>query len=202
VEGSTHAPVRYAVCLLMTLLALEGCARAGGGAGGGQVPPPSAPAPTRTTTAEPTHTPRPTTPPHPTVSPARQEDHTVAGGAAFIRAYFAELNRAYQVPASDGLARLSAGDCGFCKKNLARIRTLKAAQERYASDLVAITAPQAFGAPPRSQQYYQLTLSELGAARVDASGRVLARDDRGSGVVNTVLRWSSQGWVLLGVEGT
>jgi hypothetical protein len=127
-------------------------------------------------------------------------DHSLRGGADFVRYYFAELNRAYRTADASALAALSDTGCTFCANNVTNVRELREKRQRYAADPLAISGVSPFAGAPTGQQYYQEVVRQVGATVIGPDGVPVRADARRSGYINVVLQWSSGHWLVIGAE--
>ena len=90
-----------------------------------------------------TPTPKPSATAAPVVVPSAARVHDAFGAAAFVRFYYAQLNRAWSLPDGQLLAPLSDPECGTCKSYVETAQELTKNGQRLEGNSVNVTAVEA-----------------------------------------------------------
>jgi hypothetical protein len=128
--------------------------------------------------------------------PPAAKAHTKAGAEAFVRAYFAEVNRAWTTPASDGLATYAKPSCKSCAAVLSTANRLVAKKQHYAGNPVTLKSvmPEAELGTSR----YQVSISAVQEKRdvLDTRGTVVLTDQHKSLGFTLALDWRNAHWSI------
>ncbi len=150
--------------------------------------PPLTPTPTPSATAVPADVP----------SPARV--HDAFGAAAFVRFYYAQLNRAWSLPNDQLLVPLSDPECGTCKTYREAATTLMTASQRIRGDSIRIISAEA---PPEENGVIAVDVifDQLQRDVVNKADDVLQALPPDTGIHETVfVRRVPSGWVVRAVK--
>jgi hypothetical protein len=132
--------------------------------------------------------------------PAAARKHTKAGAEAFVRYYFAELNRAWSTPKAGLLAPLSLATCRTCHNYEDTARGGEQRGEHL--DGSTTTVKSVAVAQWDSGQTVQLTTKrhQNGVKAIDSAGNVLKSIAPRSLQDRMVLSWTRGGWRTQSIE--
>jgi len=178
---------RTSAALLAVSILLAAC-------GGDAKPEPSS---SSTTASSPTiTTPAPTASASPTADPnipAAARAHTPAGAEAFVRYFYAQLNRSWMTADPALLPPLSEPGCKTCAAFTATAASFRSKSQHYKGEIFSITSIGALGSGPKGQEVLVIGRQEPGAV-VDQSGTVIERSAAQAGKFIISLRWTGTGW--------
>ena len=141
--------------------------------------------------------------PSPTESsavPAAAREKSEKGAEAFVRYFFDQVNRAWTTPEAGLIARLSVDDCEFCTKTEQTAAFLTKEGQRYETAPVTVSTYAAFAGAPKDQHYFSLELTQNRSRILDESGAAVATDPKKDTRFNVAVKWTPDGWRMLGVE--
>jgi hypothetical protein len=197
---------RVAVSLAAAGL-LAGCGGSdtppGAGAPTGTTSPTGASAPTSTAPTPTASSVKPTTPASTTTTtptaaplPPAAKAHSKAGAEAFVRAYFAEVNRAWTTPSTTQLSHYASVGCKSCAALLKTATTLEMKKQHYSGDPVSLRTVSA--ATEAGTGRYQVSVSAIQERRdvVDSDGDVVLSDSRKTLGFLIALDWRNNRWSI------
>lgn len=153
---------------------------------------------------DPTASPTGTAMPLPTDLPAAAREHSAAGAEAFVRFFFAQVNRAWTRPEAGLLSPLCLSTSKGCAALEETAADLVRKRQRYDGDpgtLMTVVA-MGSGAPPEISVDVRGTQESRNV--IDAEGSVVLSDPRKPTHFQIDLRWLPDGWRVvetLGVDG-
>lgn len=183
VVACTGVRTRQAALLLSALALASACT---GSTGKPQV------LPSLTATQSPTAT--------PVVVPSAATVHDSFGAAAFVRFYYAQLNRAYSTADAAPLAGLADPACGTCRSYSEAMSDLRRKGQRIEGDSIRIVSAEA---PPEANGYVAVDLFFVVPARkvVSTSGQVLESLPQSRQLHKTVyVMHVTSGWLVRAVK--
>jgi hypothetical protein len=185
----------WAVGGLLATLMLSGCqaeetppAGASPSAGSGSAS--ASPSPT---------SPSPSASPSSAVPPAAREK-SEAGAEAFVRYFFDQVNVAWTEPRPGLIASLSDPACEFCADVEQTSVDLAQQSERYNERAVSLGDVARRAGAPQDQYFFEVLVIQHAAEVVDQRGKVVRTDEAGQGASLVGVKWTQEGWRLLGVE--
>jgi len=149
-----------------------------------------------TTTAAPTTSTSPTATVAPTIDPnipAAARAHTPAGAEAFVRYFFAQLNRSWSTADPSLLPPLSEPGCKTCGAFTASAAKYRSQEQHYKGEFFSVTSIAALGEGLKGQEVLVVGQQEPGAI-VDQSGTVIESSVRQAGKFVVSLHWTGKGW--------
>ena len=155
----------------------------------GSSPTTTTPAPTATP-ASPTSTAGPKTDPN---IPATARAHTPAGAEAFVRYFFAQLNRSWSSADPSLLPPLSEPGCKTCGAFTSSAASFRSKNQHYKGEVFSVTHIGALGEGLKGQEVLVVGKQEPGAI-VDQAGGVIKSSVRQAGKFLISLHWTGKGW--------
>ena len=152
----------------------------------------------------PSRSPTGTVLPLPVDLPGAAREHSPAGAEAFVRFFYAQVNRAWTRPEAGLIPRLCLSTSKSCAALEATASELVGKKQRYDGDPGLIRRVLAMGSGTPTE----LSVDVLGRQErrnvIDANGTVISADPQEDSHFEVHLRWFSDGWrivEILGVKG-
>ncbi len=191
---------RLGVVGVLGVVVVAGCS-ASGGSPTAPTPSPDA-TPSMSVSASPSASPSPSPSPSGPDIPAAARQQTDAGAEAFVKYFFEQFNVAWTEPRPGLIASLSDPDCQFCAKSETTARRLADQSQRYERAPLTLEKAEPFAGAPGNEAYLYVEFTQHGADIVDANGNRVGGDQRGDARANAALKWSGEGWRVLGIEAS
>ncbi|MBK8756207.1 MAG: hypothetical protein IPM08_03645 [Actinomycetales bacterium] len=206
----TRAFLRWLAWAALTGLAVAGCTTNGStGSGTGTSSATVTSSQVATTSASPSSSGPSASPTGPTMPlpvdlPVAAREHSPAGAEAFVRFFYAQVNRAWTRPEAGLIPRLCLSTSKSCAALEVTASELVAKKQRYDGDPGMISRVLAMGSGAPTE----LSVDVLGRQErrnvIDANGAVVLTDPQQDSHFEVHLRWFSDGWrvvEILGVKG-
>ncbi len=161
----------------------------------------ASPSPTASTTASPSPSATPTASASASSDiPAAARERSEKGAEAFVRYFFEQVNVAWQGPQPGLVQSLSQANCEFCTEVEETSVALSRDRSRYAQRAVSVSNFEPQTGAPNGQVFFQVVLTQHAAQVVDEDGTVVRTDKAGLGDSLVGVKWTRQGWRVVGVE--